>query len=433
MSAEISRAQFDWLAKDLADNKGAVQTLVFFHKPFWYDSVIEGKKDKLHDLFVANGVDAVFNGHFHSYFSAKIDGVIYTAVGSSGGVIDAVPSDLDFHYTWVTVDDNGVVIAPIKKGSVRPWDIVKATELHAVDNVNHLGMRFANAAPVTDDLKVLPSIVKLELTNINEYPLDDTIRWTVPSGWTVEPSALPISLKGKDKTSVSFNVSSTGNLYPVPTVSLKMPYAENKSMAVTKSLLVARPAIAVAAGKAPVIDGKCWQTPANVLFDPDGALSQIEPADFFFAYDSKNLYFAARCRESKMDSIVAKVTKNDGGVSGEDCVGFFIQPNPKLDTAYQIYFNPLGTVLDQKIYRGHFGYYFGNRHWDAKYKVKTSKDNDYWYVEAAIPLAQMHIKAASGQSWGLNFVRKQKRLKNSADWQVPVDYDPQSFGVLKLK
>lgn len=436
-SADISQTQFDWLAKDLAANKGAAQTLVFFHKPFWYDSVIEGKKDKLHDLFVANGVDAVFNGHFHSYFSAKIDGITYTAVGSSGGVIDAVPSDLDFHYTWVTVDDNGVVIAPIKKGSVKPWDIVKATELHAVDNVTRLGMRFTDAAPVTDDLKVPASVIHLDLANINEYPLVDTLRWAIPSGWTVEPSAMPITLKGTYKTMVSFRVSSGGNLYPVPTATLNFPYAENKSMPVTKSLLLARPAFAVKAEKPPVIDGKlddkCWSNPANVLFDPDGALSKIEPVDFYFAYDSKNLYVATRCKESKMDSIMAKVTKNDGGITGEDCVGFFFQPNTKIDTAYQIYFNPLGTVLDQKIYRGRFGYYFGNRHWDAKYKVKTSKDSDYWYVEAAIPLAQMHIKAAAGQSWGLNFVRKQKRLKNSANWQVPVDYDPQSFGVMKLK
>jgi hypothetical protein len=436
-SSEISQAQFDWLAKDLAANKGAVQTLVFFHKPFWYDSVIEGKKDKLHDLFVANGVDAVFNGHFHSYFSAKIDGITYTAVGSSGGVIDAVPSDLDYHYTWVTVDDNGVVVAPIKKGSVRPWDIVKATELHAVDNVTRLGMRFADAAPVTDDLKVPATIIHLDLANINEYPLSDTIRWTVPSGWTVEPSAMPIALKGNAKATVSFKVSCNGNLYPVPAATLNFPYAENKSMPVTKSLLLARPAIAAMAAKAPAIDGKlndkCWANPVSVLFDPDGVLSKIEPADFYFAYDSKNLYIAARCKESKMDSIQAKVTKNDGGITGEDCVGFFIQPDPKIDTAYQVYFNPLGTIFDQKIYRGHFGYYFGNKTWDGKYTVKTSRDNDYWYIEAKIPLAQMHIKAAPGQSWGVNFVRKQKRLKGSADWQVPVDYDPQSFGVLKLK
>jgi hypothetical protein len=436
-SSEISQAQFDWLAKDLAANKGAVQTLVFFHKPFWYDSVIEGKKDKLHDLFVANGVDAVFNGHFHSYFSAKIDGITYTSVGSSGGVIDAVPSDLDFHYTWVTVDDNGVVIAPIKKGGVKPWDIVKATDLHAVDNVTRLGMKFSDTAPVTDDIKVPAATIHLDLANINEYPLNDTIRWAVPTGWTVEPSAMPITLKGNDKTTASFKVACTGNLYPVPTAMLNFPYAENKSMPVAKSLLLARPAVANQATKAPVIDGKlddkCWGNAASVLFDPDGIPSKIEPADFYFAYDRKNLYIAARCRESKVDSIQATVVKNDGAVYGEDCVGFFIRPNTKIDTAYQIYFNLLGTVFDQKIYRGHFGYYFGNKTWDGKYTVKTSKDSDYWYIEAKIPLAQMHIKAASGQTWGINFLRKQKRPKGSADWQIPVDYDPQTFGVLKLK
>lgn len=436
-SADFPQAEYDWLVKDLAANKGAVQTLVFFHKPFWYDSVIEGKPDKLHALFVANGVDAVFNGHFHSYFTAKLDGIIYTALGSSGGVIDAVPSDLNFHYTWVTVDDNGVVIAPIKKGSVRPWDIVKATELHAVDNVTRQGMKFADAAPVTDDLKVPIATVDLELANINEYALNDTVRWTIPSGWTVEPPTMAVTLNPKDKKQVSFKVTCTGNLYPVPTATLNFPYAENKTMPVTKSLLLARPAVAMPVSKAPVIDGKlddkCWNNPASVLFDPDGIPSKIEATDFYFAYDSKNLYVAARCRESKIDSIQAKITKNDGAVYGEDCVGFYFQPNTQIDTAYQLYFNPIGTIFDQKIYRGHFGYFFGNKTWDGKYTVKTSRDKDCWYVEAKIPLAQYRANGTSGQTWGVNFLRKQKRLKASADWQIPIDYDPQTFGVLKLK
>jgi hypothetical protein len=54
-------------------------------------------------------------------------------------------------------------------------------------------------------------------------------------------------------------------------------------------------------------------------------------------------------------------------------------------------------------------------------------------LEAAIPLAQLGTSAKPGASWRLNFRRKQKRLNTSGDWQVPISYDPRSFGWLIMK
>ncbi len=434
---ELPSDELTWLAGDLSANKDAAKTLVFYHKPFWYDTIVMGKPDTLHSLFKAYGVDAVFNGHLHTYFSTRIDGILYTALGSSGGIADAVPGGLDYHFTWVTLSDSAIDIAPIKKGSVKPWDIVTAGEEHVADNIIQNGLVFIAKAPVGDDLKISNGIATIEFNNISAQTLNDTIRWSVPRGWSIQPAEENLAIMPKGKKQVSFQVTSSGNLYPVPTVTIGFPFAENKTIPIVKDLKIARFAAANPAGSPPSIDGKlndkCWKNPEHVLFAPDGSTAKIEATWFYFSYDKDNLYLAAHCQESAMNSLVASVKKRDGSVSGEDCVGFFIQPNPQIDTAYQIYINPLGTILDQKISKGIFGYFEGEKSWNGNYKIKTRSGKDYWDLEVSIPLKQLGIIAAPNQSWGLNFLRKQKRLNTAGDWQVPIDYNPDSFGILKLQ
>jgi predicted phosphodiesterase len=90
--------QLTWLANDLTNNIGAEYSLVFYHKPFWYRTLADNKPDTLHNLFRAYGVDAVFSGHFHSYFVGEFDGIKYTNVGSSGGGGTFQPWDPDYHF-----------------------------------------------------------------------------------------------------------------------------------------------------------------------------------------------------------------------------------------------------------------------------------------------------------------------------------------------
>ncbi|MCX6826571.1 MAG: metallophosphoesterase, partial [candidate division Zixibacteria bacterium] len=72
-SKELPKEQIDWLIADLKSHpqRNYYNTLVFFHKPFWFETLTEGRADTLHTLFKNFGVRAVFNGHFHQYHSAK--------------------------------------------------------------------------------------------------------------------------------------------------------------------------------------------------------------------------------------------------------------------------------------------------------------------------------------------------------------------------
>jgi hypothetical protein len=437
-SDQLPKEQLDWLTNDLVKNQSAAYKIVIFHKPFWYNSLASGKPDTLHSLFVKYGVNAVFNGHFHQYFSATYDGIKYTTFSSSGGGLSSDSTGLGYSFGWVTADSSGLHINPIKLGSVMPWDYSGPAEMQLIDSITQRGLEFESWAPVDDQLKISGADVKLRLVN---YPqnlsVNDTLRWEAPPGWTIEPQAVPISLGPGQTGEYVVKVSCAGNLYPVPSVTAELPYSEDRFAYVTKELPVARQVNCVRATSKPKIDGNLndaiWRNPVTAFFSPAGEAVKIESTFCYFAYDRNNLYLAARCRESDPDKMKMLAKERDGAVTGDDCVGYFFQPDIAADTVYQIYFNPLGTVFDQKISRVPTGYFYGDRRWNGTYEVKTGRDAGYWYVEARIPLKQLGVSAEKGMKWRLNFLRKQQHLGSAADWQAPIDYDPKSFGMMVME
>lgn len=434
---EFTGEQIDWLVDDLSRNERAAYTVVFFHKPFWIHAIAKGGPDTLHSLFAKYGVDAVFTGHYHSYFSGEFDGVKYTGVGSSGGYLWPGPTGLEYHFTWVTVDGDGISIAPIKKDAVLAWDEVTAAEFNFIETIEKEAMRIEKV-PAGKGVTVPRTEVGVRIENLNDQlALSDTLSWEVPDGWIVIPRRVPVEVGSGNACTFKFSVTSTGPLYPTPEVSLRYPYAEDKKFELTEALGISRTVYAYQAKKPLSIDGELtegvWKNPTTKFFAPDGSAMFTDPVYFYFAWDKENLYIAVKCMETKMDSIMAKVKDHDGAVYGEDCVGYFLQPETEDGPAYQIYFNPLGTPFDQKILVKDGLEDATDRDWNGTYEVKTFKGDDYWSIEARIPLSQLDTENQSGKKWALNFRRKQKRLDTAADWLVPISYDPKDFGVLVLK
>jgi hypothetical protein len=432
------REQIDWLVNDLEENSGARYTLVFFHKPFWIETVAQSKPDTLHAVLANYGVDAVFNGHYHIYFAGESDGVRYTTLGSSGGSCSPGPTGLQYHFAWITIDSDGIAIAPVKMGSVIPWNEVSASEYLLTREAQYRSIRTTKAS-VTEDLKVPKTVVTVSVENLGtEFAIDDTMRWDIPAGWSVTPLVLPVRVEPAGIYSADVTVKSTGMPYPAPSASMYYKYAEGKKFKIEHALTLSRTAEAREATVPPVIDGRLddasWKTPVKALFTPDGSSSATtDPASFYFAWDENNLYVAARCVENKIDSIAASVSEHDGPVYGEDCVGYFIQPETDDGPVYQIYFNPKGVVFDQKIIIKDKTPVAVDREWNGVYDVSTSRDKDSWTIEARIALSELGAEAHKGKTWGINFRRKQKRLNTTADWLVPLGYDPETYGLLAMR
>ena len=436
-SDKLPSEQLDWLAADLAKAAKAKYKFVFYHKPYWTATTAEGKPDTLHSLFKKYGVSAVFNGHIHEYFSATYDGIKYTAIGSSGGETEPGPTGILYHWAMVAVDDKGITITPeLLGGEKRAWDDVTWSDVQSVDRNTLAGLRFRKPVLVGEDLTAADTVTLIVKNQPLETPLQDTLRWDAPAGWSVSPRKTAVSVAPGAEAQYRFAVAGAGRPFPAPKLTLRFPYAKGKSCPVTASLDVALAANCSFVKKPPVIDGKVdeklWQKPVTHLFTNDSEAMKTDSVRFYFAADSANLYLAAVCYDPHPDSVRAKATERDKGVHLDDCVGWFLAPDTSKGTIYQIYFNPNAVVLDQKITVSPEGKMDADMAWNANVDVKTAKGKNYWSVEARLPLAQFGVTAKPGDAWGLNFRRKQPGRKANADWQ-PISYDPHGLGLLFIK
>jgi len=435
--ANLSKEQMKWLKKDLKKNRKATYTFVFYHKPFWFETIADGKPGILHDIFLKYGVDAVFTGHYHRYFSGKYDGILYTSLGSSGGGSQPAPTGLHYHFAWVTVDEQDIHIAPIKMGSVLTWDDITAADWYRIAEIYSTGIEFAASTELSDELILIDSVVTVNVNNSSNVAFQDELAWEIPEGWTIDPVHMELSIPAGELINVSFNIHHSGRVKSIPKLSVDFPYAPDKTTEIEKTLSFTRTVNAGSVGDKPIIDGKIseliWKNPITHFFGTKGGLMDIEPVEFYFAHDEANLFIAARCSESAMDSLAAKSIERDGPVYGEDCVGFFFQPDRNLKTIYQVYFNPLGIVFDQRIVINDDNRYEVDREWNGTYEIKTVKGDGFWSIEARIPFSELGVEGTSEREWGINFRRKQARMKSTADWLYPISYDPSTFGVLVLE
>lgn len=436
-SDEIPEDQIKWLKKDLKKHKKAPYTLVFFHKPFWFNSLALGQPDALHDIFVEYGVDAVFTGHFHTYFSGEYDGIIYTSMGSSGGAAQVGVTGMLYHYAWVTINNDGIHVALIKKGSVLPWDEFTADDLHTVSDLQQSFISFGDPIRVVDG-KIPQTPITLTLNNNTKFDLNEQIAWDIPAGWTVSPSSMRINVPTGQTNSFRFTAQCDGILYPAPSLKFNATYREGRTFKVGGYLPMMRSVTCAKAPATPKLDGmvsegEVWQHGETVFFPPVGGESKIDPVSFHFAYDDRNLYLAAVCQESVMDSLVANVKEHDGAIYGEDCVGFFISPGADSDANYQIYLNADGVAFDQKISVKGGRAVAVEKEWNGKYETATAKKDGFWSIETAIPFEQFGVSPTAGDEWKINFRRKQVRFGSSGDWMIPISYDPATYGVLKFE
>jgi hypothetical protein len=151
----LTRQQTDFVLKTLKENQGVRWTYLFMHHPIWtYDTgsrfpeIQEALKSRKH---------TVIAGHEHRYHHEEINNANYYILATTGAGSELLgePFGEFDHISWITMTDNGPVMANLKLDGILPHDVANertramAEPLIANSKMQHLllcnpGNKFTN-------------------------------------------------------------------------------------------------------------------------------------------------------------------------------------------------------------------------------------------------------------------------------------------------
>lgn len=119
-------------------------------------------------------------------------------------------------------------------------------------------------------------------------------------------------------------------------------------------------------------------------------------------YDNENIYFGFFMKESRMKGLVINELDKDFNTESADTITVILDTFHDERNGYQFSINAAGAKYDaQMINEGRAT----NVDWDAIWYVKTSRCEDGWIAEIAIPFKTLNFQTTDIQTWGINFHR----------------------------
>lgn len=168
----LTPEQTDFVLNTLNENKDVRWTFVFMHHPIWkYDT--DGRFGKI-ETALKNRKHTVIAGHEHRYHHAEKDGSNYYILSTTGAGSALLGENFGLfdHVSWMTMTDDGPVMANLKLDGILPHDITNAktmelanplltnTRMNNVilcnkgDKFEHATLYFSFKNPSKEDLQI---------------------------------------------------------------------------------------------------------------------------------------------------------------------------------------------------------------------------------------------------------------------------------------
>ncbi|MBT3242841.1 MAG: carbohydrate binding family 9 domain-containing protein [Bacteroidetes bacterium] len=150
-----------------------------------------------------------------------------------------------------------------------------------------------------------------------------------------------------------------------------------------------------------------------------------QPTEVRVIYDDRAVYIAAICYEEYPDSIMKEFTKRDNIYMG-NTDSFKITLNPYNDgqNIYQFQITTANVQADSKksVSSGRMDMRmrYGDFSWNAVWESAVKITDEGWILEIAIPYAAIRFPKEDVQTWGINFWRTIRRIRETSSWN-PVD------------
>lgn len=167
----------------------------------------------------------------------------------------------------------------------------------------------------------------------------------------------------------------------------------------------------------PVIDGtldddawrQCEVLKPFILLDASGPAKQ--QTEVRVCADTATLFIACELLEANMDKLKAQPTDHDiSRLFSNDCVEIFIHPDPDTGEYFHLAASAAGSKYEA-IATG------GPIDWNPDWDVATSLGDGRWFLEAAIPLDEVRLKAVRpGQAIRFNVCREEMPNSELSSW-----------------
>ncbi len=433
----LPQERLTWLEEHLK-MAGKGRKFVFYHKPFWCEDFSKNATNKLHEIFKHYGVTAVFTGHYHIYFESRVDGISYYCVPSSGGGLPgwALPQSTFYGYFLVRVRPDTVIARPFEVGISR-HEVVTFDDMMRFNSLKSRMIKIDEIEPVING-HIDEAAVKVTIENVTSSILEDTLVWSLPQPWRVEPPKDYIEIPSGEIATLNALVSCQGQLFPAP--SLKMCFSdEGSNLCLVKPLKVRRQVVAPVSQGVVEIDGTLgdneWKYAGLIthLYNFENRGVKSDSTRILVLHDSSRLYIAFECFDSDPPRLKAGQSERDGFGGSDDRVTLLLEPERGKTIFYEISFNPKGVVSDRMIEICPFGSYVMHPEWDASLRVE-GKITDWGYLlECSIPLADIGISSANVPAMGLNLARWHSGSGLFEAFQLPYRYDPDRLGILVVR
>ena len=166
-----------------------------------------------------------------------------------------------------------------------------------------------------------------------------------------------------------------------------------------------------------ILNEQVWKNPAVDHFiqkDPKEGEVSTEKTEVWVAYDDSYLYCAAKLYDSSPDSIKGRLARRDN-FGDSDWFGFAVDSYHDRRTAFYFVVNPAGSIEDGIFYNDSWS----DNSWDGVWEYATTRNDEGWNVEIAIPYSQLRFNKSDEMVWGVDFAREIAR-KNEEDHFVYV-------------
>jgi photosystem II stability/assembly factor-like uncharacterized protein len=176
----------------------------------------------------------------------------------------------------------------------------------------------------------------------------------------------------------------------------------------------------------PYLDGKfddaCWQKLQPIVLQNAVRDTVKEyPTEVRLAYDTKFLYLAVRCQHPKGQQVApVQARPRDADLRPFDRVSLMLDLDRDYSTYFRLEIDQRGCVCEDC---------WGDKTWNPQWFVAIHSAEEFWQVEAAIPLHELTKDAiAVNTAWACNVVRTLPGRGVQA-MSVPADVEPRPEGM----